>query len=130
MAHSTANPDTVHAPAGAYSHSVVVPEGSRMIYLAGQVGLDPDGNAPADFVGQADQAYHNVAAILEHHGLTMSDVVKMTHYLTDPADLAAYAEVRSRWLGEARPASTLLIVSGLAQRNLLFEIEVVAAARS
>ncbi len=128
MANNPANPGAVHAPAGAYSHSVDVPGGSRVVYLAGQIGLDPDGNAPVEFVGQADQAYRNVIAILEHHGLAMSDVVKMTHYLTDSADVPAYSEVRARWLGDARPASTLLIVSGLARPDLKVEIEVVAAS--
>ena len=129
MANVIANPTAVHEPAGAYSHSVTVPGGSRVVYLAGQIGLDPTGNAPDDFVGQAEQAYRNVAAILEHHGLGWGDVVKMTHSLTDPADLPAYGEVRSRWLGDARPASTLLIVSGLARPDLKVEVEVVAAAR-
>lgn len=98
-----------------------------MLYLAGQVGLNAEGGAPEGFVEQADQAYRNVAAILEHHGMTMDDVIKMTHYLTDAADLAAYGEVRSKWLGESRPASTLLIVSALAQAELKVEVEVVAA---
>jgi len=127
MANTTANPDAVHVPAGGYSHSVVVPGGSRVFYLAGQIGLDVDGHAPADFVGQADQAFRNVVAILEHHGLGLDDVVRMTHYLTSPADLAAYRQVRSRWLGDLRPASTLLIVAGLARPELKIEIEVVAA---
>lgn len=127
MANTTANPEAVHAPAGAYSHSVTVPEGSQVVYLAGQIGLDADGNASADFVDQVEQAYRNVGAILEHHGLGWGDVVKMTHYLTDPDDIPAYGEVRSRWLGDARPASTLLIVSGLASPDFKVEVEVVAA---
>lgn len=122
-----ANPAGVHPPAGAYSHSMTVQAGSRLVFLAGQIGLDGDGNAPADFVAQAEQAFRNVAAILDHHGLTRGDVVRMTHYLTDSANIEAYGEVRSRWLGDYRPASTLLIVSGLARPDLKVEIEVVAA---
>jgi len=128
MANTAANPNAVHAPAGAYSHSMVVPGGSQVIFLAGQIGINPDGNAAEGFLEQAHRAYSNVAAILAHHGLGMSDVVKMTHYLTDPADLPTYSEVRAEWLGDARPASTLLIVSALALPELKVEIEVVAAS--
>lgn len=127
LVNTPANPETVHAPAGTYTHSIVVPAGSELVFVSGQIGVDRDGNAPADFAGQAEQAYMNVAAILEHHGLSMDDVVKMTHYLTDAADVAAYGTIRSRWLGEARPASTLLIVSGLARPDLKVEVDVVAA---
>ena len=122
------NPGSVHAPAGEYSHSLVVLDGSRVVYLAGQIGLDVDGNAPIDFAGQAEQAYRNLAAILEHHGPGMSDVARMTHYLADPDDVAAYGEVRSQWLGDARLASTPLIVSGLARADLKVEVEVEAAS--
>lgn len=130
MTNTASTPESVHAPAGQYSHAVAVSAGSKLLYLAGQIGLDRDGNASADFAEQADQAYRNVAAILEHHGLGMSDVVKMTHYLTDAADVPAYGEVRARWLGSASPASTLLIVSALARPDLRVEVEVVAAANA
>lgn len=127
MANTAANPSAVHSPAGAYSHSMAVPGGSQVIFLAGQIGLNPDGNAAVGFLEQAHRAYSNVAAILAHHGLGMDDVVKMTAYLTDPADLPTYSEVRAEWLGDARPASTLLIVAGLALPELKVEIDVVAA---
>ena len=57
----------------------------------------------------------------------MKDVVKITHFLTDAANLPAYNEVRAKYLGEERPASTLLIVAGLARPDLLVEVEMVAA---
>ena len=67
---------------------------------------------PADFAAQADLAWQNLMAILEFNGMRMKDVVKITHFLTDAANLPAYNEVRSKYLGEERPASTLLIVAG------------------
>lgn len=127
MTNALSNPDSVHSPAGAYSHSVVVPSGSQVVYLSGQIGMDRDGEVPAGFAEQADQAWQNVSEILAHHGLGIADVVKTTHYLTDAANLAAYAQVRARWLGDARPASTLVTVTALARPDLLVEVEVVAA---
>ena len=120
-------PETIHPPIGAYAHAVEVPESAKVMFIAGQVGIDTDGNVPADFSAQADLAWRNLMAILEFNGMRMKDVVKITHFLTDAADLPAYQEVRAKYLGEERPASTLLIVAGLARPDLLVEVEMVAA---
>ena len=120
-------PETIHPPIGAYAHAIEVPESAKTMFIAGQVGIDIDGNVPADFAAQADLAWRNLMAILEFNGMRMKDVVKITHFLTNPADLPAYNEVRAKYLGEERPASTLLIVAGLARPDLLVEVEMVAA---
>ena len=120
-------PETIHPPLGAYAHAIEVPESAKTMFIAGQVGIDADGNVPADFAAQADLAWQNLMAILEFNGMRMKDVVKITHFLTDAANLPAYNDVRSKYLGEERPASTLLIVAGLARPDLLVEVEMVAA---
>ena len=120
-------PETIHPPIGAYAHAVEVPDTAKTVFIAGQVGIDIDGNVPADFTAQADRAWQNLMAILEFNGMRMKDVVKITHFLTDAANIAAYGEVRAKYLGEDRPASTLLIVAGLARPDLLVEVEMVAA---
>jgi enamine deaminase RidA (YjgF/YER057c/UK114 family) len=53
--------------------------------------------------------------------------VKVTHCLLRPADIPAYVEVRSRFLGDARPASTLLVVPQLVKPEYLLEVEACAA---
>ena len=63
----------------------------------------------------------------EHNRLRISDVVKITHFITDPANLPAYNEVRANYLGESRPTSTLLVVAGLADPKFLVEVEMIAA---
>ncbi|MDE0058872.1 MAG: RidA family protein [Defluviicoccus sp.] len=120
-------PETIHPPIGAYAHAIEVPDSAKVMFIAGQVGIDVDGNVPADFAAQAELAWQNLMAILEFNGMRMKDVVKITHFLTDAADLPAYNEVRAKYLGEERPASTLLIVAGLARPDLLVEVEMVAA---
>jgi hypothetical protein len=63
--------------------------------------------------------------------MTVDDIVKVTQYLTRAGDVKAYAQVRNRFLGAARPASMLLVVPQLVWPSLLVEVEVVAAkARS
>ena len=120
-------PETVHPPLGAYAHAIEVPENAKLTFIAGQVGIDKDGNVPADFAAQADLAWRNCMAVLAFNSMRIKDVVKITHFITDPANLPAYNEVRGKYLGEERPASTLLIVAGLARPDLLVEVEMVAA---
>ncbi len=120
-------PETIHPPLGAYAHAIEVPESAKVTFIAGQVGIDKDGNVPADFAAQADLAWRNCMAVLAFNSLRMKDVVKITHFITDAANLPAYNDIRGKYLGEERPASTLLIVAGLARPDLLIEVEMVAA---
>lgn len=120
-------PDTVPPPLGAYSHAVEIPAGARVVHLAGQVGIAQDGSVPADFKAQAELAWANCVGILEANGMTLNDVVKINHFITRTADIPEYGEIRPGLLGDARPASTLLVVAGLARPDLLIEVEMIAA---
>jgi enamine deaminase RidA (YjgF/YER057c/UK114 family) len=60
--------------------------------------------------------------------MTTADIVKVTQYLTRADDIAGYAKVRTRFLGEARPASMLLVIPQLVWPKILVEVEVVAAS--
>lgn len=123
----TYSPATVAAPSGPYSHAVEIPASARVLHLSGQVGVAPDGTVPADFEGQAAQCWKNIKAILAAAGMGVEDLVKCTHFITNADNVAAYGRVRARELGEARPASTLLVISALARPNLLVEVEAIAA---
>jgi len=116
------NPNTVAAPGGPYSHGIETPPNARWLHIAGQIGV-----APEDFDGQADQCWRNIKAILAAAGMGVENLVKVTHFLTRAEDIAAYGRVRSRHLGEARPASTLLVIGALARPGLLVEVEAIAA---
>lgn len=59
--------------------------------------------------------------------MTVEDIVKVTQYLVRASDIPDYVKVRSRVLGNAKPASMLLVVSALPRPEFLFEVEVVAA---
>ena len=121
------NPPTVAAPFSAYSHAVEIPKGARTLYVSGQLGVAPDGSVPADFAGQADQAFRNVLAILEAAGMAAHDLVRVNTYLTDSADIAAYREARDRHLAGHAAASTMIVISALAQPRFRIEVEAVAA---
>ncbi len=117
----------VAARIGAYSDAIEVMPNARWLFTAGTPGLSPDGNLPSDIVGQAEAAWANIVAILERAGMDVHDLVKVTHYLLRPSDIPAYVQVRTRFLGAARPASMLLIVPQLVRPEFLLEIEASAA---
>ena len=122
------NPAAVAPPFSAYSHAVEVPPDARWLHLSGQVGVRPDGSIPAEPGAQMEQAWHNVLAVINAAGMGPEDLVKVTAYLTRPEDTGLYREVRDTLLDGAQPASTLVIVAGLAHPDWLVEIEAIAAA--
>jgi enamine deaminase RidA (YjgF/YER057c/UK114 family) len=120
------NPEGIAPPVGLYSQGIVAPAQGRWLHVAGQVGLRPDGTVPPDFAGQADAAWQNLMAVLQAAGMGAANLVKVTTFLTSASDLPQFAPVRARFLGDARPASTLLVVQALARPEWLVEVEAVA----
>jgi len=114
---------------GPYSQAVVthhVP-GMQMLHAAGQIPIDPATGelVEGDLTAQAERVMENIAAVLEHAGMSFAEVVKTTVFLVDMADFAAMNKVYGRHFGEHRPARSTVAVSGLP-RNVRVEIEVVA----
>lgn len=123
------NPDTIVTPFNnAYHHAVVIPPNARILYIAGQVGMRKDGSLPDTLEGQAEQAWSNVMACVIAAGMGAQNIVKITAYLVDAEDYGVFAAARARHLGEARPASTAILIKGLLKPEWKFEIEAVAAA--
>ena len=121
------NPKEVSTPFSRYSHAVGVPHGYRWLYVSGQVGADLSRKIPEGFEAQAELAFGNLIACIRVSGFDVSDLIKITVLLTRASDVAAYRRIRERILGDVEPASTLMIVAGLAAPELLFEVEGVAA---
>ena len=82
---------------------------------------------PEDFAGQAHQAFRNLMAILEEAGMAAGDLVRVNTYLTDSADIGGYREIRDNHLGGHEAASTMIVISALAQPKFRIEVEAVAA---
>ena len=125
MAVERIQPDGLSRPP---TYSQVVKAGNT-IYIAGQVAQDEHGQlvGPGDIVAQANQVFENLAKALAAAGASFGDLVKTTIYVIDPRYREALREVRSKYLGSAPPpASTLVVVAGLAQPEYLLEIEAVA----
>jgi enamine deaminase RidA (YjgF/YER057c/UK114 family) len=126
------NPPELGTPPG-YSQVVEV-SASRIIFIAGQTALDSGGHVvgKSDFAAQAAQVFHNLGVALRASGCTAADLVKLTVFLTDMNNLAAYREARNRFFASvtppAAPAVTLVEVSRLYGADFMIEIEAIAAA--
>ena len=124
-------PDALAAPARGghtlYSHVVTV-EGRRMIFVAGQLARDKNGNCvgKGDMRAQIRQVGENIKAALAAAGATLADVVKSNTYVTDMDEYFRHVDVRMEYLGPAMPTSTTVEVRRLAHPDFLVEIEVVA----
>jgi enamine deaminase RidA (YjgF/YER057c/UK114 family) len=120
------NPAAIAKPGG-YTHVVEITGPGRIVYIAGQLGLKPDGAMGGDFRAQAVQAFENLKAALAAVGGTFNDVVKLNNYLVDIAgNLPIYREVRDKYVNVAQPpASTTVGVPALARRDALFEVEAI-----
>jgi len=127
--HRFQNPPTIGKPTG-YSHVVEATSPGRIVYIAGQLGLDLDNKvvgAPGDFRAQAEQTFVNLKNALAAASAGFEHVVKLNNYLVDIAHLPIFREVRDRYIDiSASPASTTIAIAGLARTGALIEIEAVA----
>jgi enamine deaminase RidA (YjgF/YER057c/UK114 family) len=122
------NPAGVHAPGGRYSHAALIEGAGRRLVVSGQIGVAPDGTILAGGEAQIDQALANLVAILAAHGMGPGNIVKLGVFLTDRSLIPVWRARREGFLGSHAPASTLLLVAGLADPRFVFEIEAEAIA--
>lgn len=124
-------PDDIAPPFARYAHGVVVPEGYRLIFTSGQLGIGADGVVPEGAEAQAALVFANLDAILGAAGANAADVIRLNAYVTGREHMAGYMAARDGWLAQVErlPASTLVIVSGFTRPEFVVEVEVVAAVR-
>jgi 2-iminobutanoate/2-iminopropanoate deaminase len=122
-------PKSVHdTTAFSYSHAVKM---GNLVFVAGQVALDAAGNlvGEGDVAAQTEQVFRNLKAVLEAAGSGIDKVGKVTVFTTKLEYRPTIHGIRARVFKEAGrfPASTLAVVSSLADPRWLVEIEAVAA---
>jgi reactive intermediate/imine deaminase len=125
------NPKTVAAPLKKYYSNAVRVDAGPLLFVSGQVAIDRDGRivGKGDLRAQAVQVLENIAAILADSGADMSDVVKVTVYVTDIRAFHDIADIRERYFPADGPSSVIVEVSSLALPELMIEIEAVAVVR-
>jgi enamine deaminase RidA (YjgF/YER057c/UK114 family) len=106
-----------------YSRAVVA---GPWVFMSGTTGFDYKSMTIADnVVEQAEQCFRNVAGVLEQAGVSFADVVRITYLVTRREDFERVWPVLERYLGEVRPACTV-IVAQLLDPRMLIEVEVTA----
>ena len=100
----------------------------KQIFVAGQVANDANGVlvGVGDARAQTEQCFKNVEAALQAAGAGWDDVTKITCFLVNADDYAAYAEVRNGIFPENGPASSTVIVTVLVRPEMLVEVEAYA----
>lgn len=120
------SPD-VAAPTGHFSPGLLIDPGKQWLILSGQVAVALDGGIPEGIEAQTSLVWQNIKHLLGAANKSVGDIVKVTSYLVSADHLPGFNAARAGVLGEHKPASTLLVVSGLARPQFLVEIEVTAA---
>lgn len=112
----------------AISHYTDAVRWGDLLFISGcaAIGLDSQVIAPGDAAKQAEVVHQYLGAILRAAGTDFAHVLKVTVFLTDVNDRHVVNEVRKRFFGSAKPASTLIEVSALVLGGLVVEIEAVA----
>lgn len=116
---------TTNAPAaiGPYSQAVKI---GAFVFTSGQLGMDPaTGALPEGIDEQAHQAFKNLSAILTEAGGDLSDVVKLTLFVTDLNDFATVNQIMTQYIAEPFPARSTVEVAGLP-KGAKFEVEAIA----
>lgn len=128
MTHQTIHP-AGWLPAKGYSNGVLTKDGT--LHIGGQIGWDANKNfASGGFIPQMRQALSNIKAIVEEAGGHVSDVTRLTWFVTDKSEyLAHQSEVGAAYrdvFGKHFPAMSMIVVAGLIEDDALVEIEATA----
>lgn len=125
------NPEALGKPLGQYSQLTRV-KASEFLFIAGQVGADKSGKAPAEFEAQCALAFANIGAALASQGASFANLVEFTTYLVHSQDIPKFMAYRTRefpklFANGAYPPNTLLMIDRLVQEQFLIEVSAVAA---
>ena len=104
-------------------------DSGRLVYISGQVAWDAEGNTVGrgDIRAQARQVFQNLRQVLQEAGGDLSDLLKITTYVTRLDDYPTVVEVRQEFFPDGLPASTLIVVKSLFHADWLLEVEGMAA---
>nr|WP_227996736.1 RidA family protein [Glycomyces albidus] len=124
---SAINPSSVPEAVGGYVNGLEVRGAERMLFVSGQIPQDREGRVPEDIEAQCRLAWSNLTAVLREAGMDVSNLVKVTTFLSDRAHAEVNSAVRREVLGGHEPALTV-IITGIWDPAWLIEIEAIAAA--
>lgn len=118
-------PQVPEPPGGIYTNCFVL---DKQVFISGQTASGPDGKpiGGASMEGQARAVLQKISHLLEAAGGSLSDILKLTVYVTDISKRAEIGKVRAEFFPGDKPCSTMIEVKGLVTPDLLIEIDAVA----
>jgi len=124
------NPAALGAPRG-FNHGILAPAGGRILFVAGQPGLDGAGKIVGPgFIEQFDAALDRVIAVVREAGGEPAHIGRLTIYVTSLTEyrraLQPLGDVYRRHMGKHYPAVALVEVKGLVDEGAVVEIEATA----
>ena len=108
---------------GQFSH--VVKKGN-MVFISGQTANPEAEDGNLDPMAHAERVFGYIKSAVEAAGGDMSDIVKLTIYLTDLSQFPSILEWRPRFFAEPYPSATCIVVDSMVRRELIMEIEAIA----
>jgi 2-iminobutanoate/2-iminopropanoate deaminase len=118
------------APVGPYNQAIVAT--GKMLFVSGQISIDPTTNQLAhngDVAKQTELVMSNLAAILQAAGATFRDIVKTGVFLKDMNDFATVNEVYARYFDEATAPARACVEVARLPKDVLVEIDCIAVIR-
>lgn len=123
------NPKGIWQPNGRAFNQGVAQGDGVVVHVTGQVAWDEHDRVVGadDAEAQMEKAVENVRLVLDEVGGTLADIVSMTIYFLDRADIPAIQRVRARhFAADTAPASVLIQVPGLVLPEFLVELVPIA----
>jgi enamine deaminase RidA (YjgF/YER057c/UK114 family) len=120
-------PKDAFAPIAPYAQAIEVVASSRLLFISGTMGLQPDGRLAQGFEAQCEWVWKNIEATLRSAHMTFANLAKLTVWLAHREDWRLAAEIRQRYLGDHKVAMSVVEVR-LVDPDWLIEVEAVAAA--
>jgi 2-iminobutanoate/2-iminopropanoate deaminase len=122
-------PNLKNVRSNVYHHYIRVDNPQSLIFLAGQVSRDANGQlvAPGDMAEQTRQCIRNMRTVLEAAGGTLDDIVSVVVYTIDMREFKSIVAARTEFFVAKLPTSTIVEVNHLADPGLLIEIQAIAA---
>lgn len=123
----TITPQGIYPPIGPYAQAIEATGASRLLFISGTMGLEPDSSLPPNFEAQAHRVWMNIDATLQAAGMGRQHLAKLTIWLANRDDWRLGAAIRQQYLGEQQVAMSVVQV-GLVHPDWLIEVDAIAVA--
>ncbi|WP_295794958.1 RidA family protein [Mucilaginibacter sp.] len=121
------NPEGVFPPYSSYSHAVEVKGDSSLLIISGLNGYLADGKTmPDSFEEQGEIIWQHIGTILKSAGMGYENVISIRTYLADPSYDEVNVQLRMKYMGDNKPASTVICCQ-LLEPKWKLEVEAMAA---